>query len=334
MLEHGGRLRTAAKQYGIAVQDWLDLSTGINPNGWPVPAIPASCWHRLPEDDDGLEQAACDYYGAESLLAVAGSQAAIQALPRLRKPCRVGVISPGYAEHAYAWQRAGHQVIAVDHDRIGEIVTQLDVLLLIHPNNPTGARYSRQHLLDWHQMLSARSGWLVVDEAFMDITPEHSLVPLANREGLIVLRSLGKFFGLAGARIGFVCAQTDILQQLKSCLGPWTISGAARWLARQALYDRHWQQSMRQTLLYHGERLQALLARYELMTEGGCVLFHWVKTDAAAQIHSHLARQGILTRLFSEPASLRFGLPATEADWQRLESALQQLTPLNEVPCT
>ena len=107
MAEHGGRLRAAAQRYGIALDDWLGLSTGIALYGWPLPAIAAEAWTRLPEPDDGLEAVARDYYGAASLLPVAGSQAVIQALPRLRKACTVGIVSPTYAEHAAAWRRCG-----------------------------------------------------------------------------------------------------------------------------------------------------------------------------------------------------------------------------------
>jgi cobalamin biosynthetic protein CobC len=326
MLDHGGRLILAANHYGIEVEHWLDLSTGINPAAWPVPEIPRSAWSRLPEDDDGLEQAARDYYDAEALLPVAGSQAAIQALPKLRKPGRVAVIHPGYAEHARAWKNAGHEVTAVEGELIDQWVTQVDVLVIIHPNNPTGARFSLQQLLGWHRSLSARGGWLVVDEAFMDVTPEHSVVPYSHKAGLIVLRSLGKFFGLAGARVGFVCAQPELLRRLQSLLGPWTVATPARWLARKALNDRCWQQATRQTLQRDAVRLRTLLDQYGLRVEGGCALFLWVKTADAPRLHAALARLGILTRIFVEPASLRFGLPDNERDWQRLDSALQQLT--------
>jgi len=215
-------------RYDIPIADWLDLSTGINPNGWPVPEIPSACWARLPEDDDGLERAAQTYYEAEHLLPVAGSQAAIQTLPRLRPRSRVAVLDPGYAEHAYAWRNAGHEVAAVAAERLDEALQGSDVLLLIHPNNPTGARFSVEQLLDWHARLAARGGWLVVDEAFMDVTSEHNLCRHTAREGLIVLRSLGKFFGLAGARVGFVCAQASLLAQLHGILGPWSVSAPAR----------------------------------------------------------------------------------------------------------
>lgn len=329
MLEHGGRLRLAAARYGIPLADWLDLSTGVNPNGWPVPALPACAWARLPEDNDELEPAAHDYYGTDCLLPVAGSQAAIQALPLLRALGRVGVLSPSYAEHVHAWRRAGHAVvpIAVDDVDIERAAAQLDVMVLCHPNNPTGARFSREQLVAWRQTLSARDGWLVVDEAFMDPTPEHSLGPLCPQPGLIVLRSLGKFFGLAGARVGFACAAAPLLDKLRAQLGPWTVAAPSRWAARRALSDRAWQAATREKLQCASARLAVLLRRHGLTPAGGCALFQWVRTPRAPALHDRLARRGILTRLFVRPSSLRFGLPATEPDWARLHAALVDVCP-------
>lgn len=379
MLEHGGRLRRAAAEFGkpggqpggnpggIPLADWLDLSTGINPEGWPVPPVPASAWARLPEDDDGLIEAARACYGARHALAVAGSQAAIQALPRLRPPCRVGVVAPGYAEHAHAWAAAGHEVVSVDRNAPPD---DLDVLVLIHPNNPTGQTYAPETLLAWHERLAARGGWLVIDEAFMDCTPEFSLAAYSHRPGLIVLRSLGKFFGLAGARVGFALAEAVLLERLADLLGPWTLSGPARHIATLALRDRAWRDAARPRLVAAGRRLADLLARHGLPPSGGCALFQWVETpragewtaptltafaapargtpdsyalkryDSAAprggaiaglgrpgagEIHLALARQGILTRLFEHPASLRFGLPGAASEWTRLDAALGEI---------
>lgn len=321
-LHHGGRLRAAAAQFAIPLENWLDLSTGINPNGWPVKTPPAATWARLPDDDDELNATACRYYDADFLLSVAGSQAAIQTLPQLRASSRVSVLSPGYAEHAHAWKRNNHLVSPIAADQIEAALPDTDVLIIIHPNNPTGAVFPSAQLLDWHGQLAARNGWLIVDEAFMDATPEFSIASHASKPGLIVLRSLGKFFGLAGARVGFVCAHPALLTALKNLLGPWSVNAPARWMAIQALQDIHWQKETCQQLLNTSNRLKTLLARHQLMPSGGCALFQWAHSRHASYLFEKLATQGILVRLFNNPPSLRFGLPGNRLDWQRLDSAL------------
>lgn len=327
MLEHGGRLRQAAVEYGIPLADWLDLSTGINPQGWPVPPIPAAAWARLPEEEDGLAELAARVYGAAHACPVAGSQAAIQALPTLRAPGRVGVVSPGYAEHAQAWAAAGHEVVRIAAEECTGLSPEkeaaLDVIVLIHPNNPGGQTYAPADLLALHERLAARGGWLLVDEAFMDCTPQHSLAAHSHLPGLIVLRSLGKFYGLAGARVGFVLAAGDLLDRLAQRLGPWCLSGPSRWVAAAALADADWQAAARPRLLAAGARLADLLLRHGLKPAGGTALFQWVRTADAALLHAALARRGILTRLFGDPPALRFGLPGSEAEWQRLEATLR-----------
>lgn len=320
MLEHGGQLHAAATRYTIPLENWLDLSTGINPNGWPVPALSSpTAWARLPEINDGLELAAQAYYATPHLLPCAGSQAIIQALPRLRSICRVGVPNIAYAEHAYAWQQAGHEIVPLSYNNLD--IKQLDVLIVINPNNPTGQCYSTDILLDWQQQLSRRGGWLIVDEAFMDVTPNNSLMPYSPLPGLIVLSSLGKFFGLAGARVGFAAAEMNILHLLGDYLGPWTLSGPSREIAKQALIDKNWQQLTRFQLKQASVRLSNLLSQHGLAPNGGTALFQWVRTSEAEIIQDTLARQGILVRLFKKPQSLRFGLPRKD-EWDRLDRGL------------
>lgn len=326
MLEHGGRLLRASREHGIPAGDWLDLSTGISPFAWPVPALPASAWQRLPEDDDGLADAARAYYGAPHLLPVAGSQAAIQALPGLRELSRVGVILPGYAEHAHAWQQAGHAVERLAGARLLDEAGRFDVVVLIHPNNPGGGRFDRDALLRLHAGLAARGGWLVVDEAFMDATPSDSLCADSAREGLVVLRSAGKFFGLAGARAGFACAAPALLDGLRERLGPWTLTGPTRHVLRLALADRDWQARARAWLAAGSSRLASLLDARGLSDGGGTGFFQWRRDPRAERLHAALARRGVLTRVFGEAeagvASLRFGLPSDEAGFERLDMAL------------
>lgn len=326
MLEHGGRLLRASRRHGIPVADWLDLSTGVSPFAWPVPPPPPSVWHRLPEDDDGLIEIAREYYGAPHLLPVAGSQAAIQALPHLRPASRVGVIAPGYAEHAHAWRRAGHAVETLPAGRLFAEQDRFDVVVLIHPNNPGGERFARTALLALHAGLAQRGGWLVVDEAFIDVEPAHSLCADSDRDGLVVLRSVGKFFGLAGARAGFVCAAPSLLAALRELLGPWTLSGPTRHVLRLALADRAWQDAARVRLVDAGRRLRRTLVASGLVDSdanlSGCALFQWCRHPRAQALHDALASRGVLARLFEQPASLRFGLPPDDAGFRRLQRAL------------
>jgi cobalamin biosynthetic protein CobC len=321
MLEHGGNLRQATARFGRS--DWLDLSTGINPQWYPAPALAPDVWHRLPEADPDLEAAACACYGAARMLAVAGTQAAIQALPRLRAPARVTVAAPSYAEHAHQWGRHGHALQQVGYADLDAALPGCDVLVVCNPNNPTGALVAPATLLDWAGQLAARGGWLVVDEAFGDTIPAAS-VSHSGAAGLIVLRSVGKFFGLAGLRLGFVAAEPDVLGGLAELLGPWTVSRAAQQVATAALRDRDWQHAMREQLQASGERLQRLL-RVHGIVASGTALFQWWPEPRAEQFWRHMAERGIWVRLFVHAArGIRLGLPPDEAGWQRLANALNE----------
>lgn len=324
MLEHGGRLREAAAHYDIPLADWLDLSTGINPEAWPVPPLPASVWHRLPENGDGLEAAAAEYFGNPNLLPVAGSQAAIQTLPQMLPRAVVACISPLYSEHPHAWQRAGHRLRFLQNALLPRaLAASTPYVLLCNPNNPTADRHPREVTLDAAHQLKKRGGWLIVDEAFMDPTPEESLASLAGTEAapnLIVLRSLGKFFGLAGARVGFILAAPELLNRMAEALGPWSIAGPAREVARLALQDKAWQSAMRGKLEIASRRLSQMLQAFGEVKQ--TALFATLNAADTAELHEFLARRGLLTRRFDQQPLLRFGLPANENDWQRLASAL------------
>ena len=326
MLEHGGNLRDAAKRFGRDIGDWIDLSTGLNPHGYPAPAIAASAWHRLPEPDPQLLHHAGRYYGSPSLLAVAGTQAAIQALPLLRAPSRVVVSAPSYAEHAHHWAMHGHTMHAVPYAGLQAALPDCDVMVVCNPNNPTGERIAPERLLDWAGQLAARRGWLVVDEAFADAEPALSVARHSGQPGLIVLRSVGKFFGLAGARVGFVAADSALLDRLADALGPWTISGPAQQICTAALADDAWHASTVSQLSRSGARLHALLASHAIAARG-TALFQWWPEPHAHAFWQHMAARGIWVRLFPQAAhGIRLGLPPDEQSWRQLDAALHAWT--------
>lgn len=332
-LEHGGNLRQATAIFGEPTNGWVDLSTGINPQPYPLPSAPltqAALWHRLPEADclttDRLTEVAADYYSSAELISLPGSQAAIPLLPALRGASRVAIPQPEYAEHARAWQRWGHQVerIAPAFVERGPAANPgFDVLLLSNPNNPTGKLYSPELLQAWHASLRQRGGWLVVDEAFVDTCPAFSLSAQAGSDGLIILRSLGKFFGLAGARVGFLLGPANLRNRLSELLGPWPLSGPSRLAAAIALADSAWQRQERTRLATAAARLEQSLTRAGFTVTGRNSLYCWVATEAARDIQGSLAEQGIWLRGFDAPAGLRCGLPGDEESWRRLREALR-----------
>jgi cobalamin biosynthetic protein CobC len=319
MLEHGGRLHEAAARWGIPLADWLDLSTGIAPWAYPLPAPPAAVWQRLPEegsDGDGLEAAARAYYGTERLQMLPGSQAGIQWLPRLFPVGRVALPAPLYSEHPAAWRACRHTLVGWD--------AAADYAVLCNPNNPTGKSYGRDELLARARGLRL----LVVDEAFIDADAAASLAAVAGTPGcenIVVLRSLGKFFGLAGVRVGCAIGAHALLERLAAAIGPWAIAHPARWAARLALADAAWQAAQRARLRAASLRLAALLAESGLGAPAGTALFQYVATGRAAELHEALAARGILVRKFAAPDALRFGLPGTEGEWQRLNQALKEI---------
>jgi cobalamin biosynthesis protein CobC len=352
LLKHGGGVQQAALKYDLPVGEWLDLSTGINPIGWRVPEIPAAKWLRLPEDGDGLAASAASYFGADNLLPVAGSQAAIQALSRLTDNFRVAVLSPTYAEHAHSWgyreksykkpfyyNNPRHQVELLPFKVLDRTIELYDVVVVVNPNNPTGEITPKAKLLEWRQRLAdaskasgkasgkseGRERWLIVDEAFMDSTPEESLILETGKPGLIVLRSLGKFFGLAGVRVGFVFAWPELLDSMQRLLGPWQITGPSRLAAKGALLDVKWQKETRRQLLSNSKKLYKMLESYDLTPDGGTTLFQWVKVSRSQEMFKKFARQGILVRRCAKPGGIRFGLPGVNSEWQRLEKALLNL---------
>lgn len=321
LLKHGGQLLAAVKQYNIDVKHWLDLSTGINPYVYPVPEIPASVFQRLPEKNDGLEKSAADYYQNKTLLPVAGSQAVIQLLPQLYQQQRVLLPELGYMEHQWHWRKNGHAVCLYRDDEIEKKIQDTDILVIINPNNPSAKRYSVQLLLKWHQYLQGKGGCLIVDEAFMDATPQHSVVSYADQSGLIVLRSIGKFFGLAGIRCGFVFAEQALLDKIESKLGVWAVSNIARYISKKALSDIDWQDNMCRQLQQESMQLEMLLKKTFSLPVTGCSLFKTIMCEDAKIKYQQLAKQAVLVRLLDNQQGLRFGLPKSH-QWLTLEKAL------------
>lgn len=324
--DHGGSLGRAEERFANAPKPWLDLSTGINARSYPLPIIPASAFERLPEERDerALAKAAARAYGAPSdahVVCAPGTQILLPLVMGLAKPGRAAVLSPTYAEHARAAALCGHEVAEAASL---EGLREADIAVVVNPNNPDGKVSNRKELLNLAKVLSERGGLLVVDEAFMDAgSRDEALDGDIDGSNIVVLRSFGKFFGLAGARLGFAIADTELARTLRARLGPWAVSGPALAIGAAALSDFAWQDAMRAQLGLRSARLDAILAAAGLAAAGGTDLYRLVRHPGAPGLVDRLGRAGILARAFAHDATaLRFGIPGTDADFERLTAAL------------
>lgn len=324
-LRHGGALDAAIRAHGGRRENWLDLSTGINPAPPQLPEIDPSLWARLPEAS--LQRAACaaarDFYRAPdaAIVAAPGSQALITLLPHLFGSKRVAILEPTYSEHRASFEAAGHRVTGFGD--LGAVPDAAEIVVVVNPNNPDGRLFRRADLAGLRESLAARGGLLVVDEAFMDAEPAESLAPEAGRPGLLIHRSFGKFFGLAGLRLGFALTDPALADTLEARLGPWAVSGPALGIAAKLMGDPAVAADLRKTICRQQERLRAVLDRAGMEVAGSTALFALIRHDDASGLFDALCGQRILTRPFAYCTDwLRIGNPASEAEAERLEAAL------------
>ncbi|WP_308424405.1 threonine-phosphate decarboxylase CobD [Chelatococcus reniformis] len=323
-LVHGGDLAWARRRFPAAPEPLLDLSTGINPHAYPLPPMPADAFTRLPsaEADARVRHLAATVYGAPDAAHVTlapGTQILLPLLAGLVPPGRAAVLGPTYAEHARAARLAGHDVHDVTD---AAALVEADLAVLVNPNNPDGRLLARAAVED---LLAARGGrgLMVVDEAFMDVAPDGvSVASLTSMPGLAVLRSFGKFYGLAGLRLGALAAVPATVARIAAQLGPWAVSGVALTIAEAALADQPWRTAMRERLAGEVRRLDALLTGAGL-APSGTDLFRMVESAQAPMLFERLGRAGLVVRCFEAmPQRLRFGLPPDDAAWARLAAAL------------
>lgn len=305
--DHGGGLDAAIAQYGGKRADWLDLSTGINPVPYPAPTLPADAWTALPDSAasarlTGYARSFWNVPEGAAILPAAGASAIIAALPRLIDAGEVAIPGPTYNEHGAAFRAAGWTLDDAGHDAI----------VAVHPNNPDGIMWTPDQLT---------APLVIIDESFCDVMPDASLIALSKRPGTIVLKSFGKFWGLAGLRLGFAIGDPEIIGKLADLLGPWNVSGPALAIGSEALADPQWADETRARLTTDAARMDALMETQGAPLVGGTTLFRLYEVANAKAAQAHLAQSHVWSRTFPYADNwLRLGLPAPDR-WTQLEAA-------------
>ncbi len=307
--DHGGGLDAAVAAFGGARSDWIDLSTGINPNPYPIDSVHMADWTALPDAgaQEQLIAAARSFWGVPddaAILAAPGASALIARMPALASPARVRITTPTYNEHAGAFSSQGWKVVENGPS---------EARVLVNPNNPDGRIWTA---------LDVDTQLCVIDESFCDVDPSASLIGLAAQPGRIILKSFGKFWGLAGLRLGFAIGRPETLGPIEEALGPWPVSGPALRIGATALRDHAWAAATRDALNHDSKRLDDLMLAKGASLVGGTTLFRLYEVENANAWQDQLARHHIWTRVFPySERYLRVGLPPANG-WDRLEVAL------------
>lgn len=306
--DHGGGLDAAIACYGGTRDTWIDLSTGINPTAYPIPEFTADDWAALPDQGafQALEDAARSFWSVPDHLEIVlanGASALIAKLPNMFKGESAHIDHPSYNEHRRSFLAQGWNVV----DKSG------DLRVIVHPNNPTGTFYGN------HDLHPSQN---IIDESFCDIAPDRSFVGKTLPENTVILKSFGKFWGLAGLRVGFAIAPSHLAAPLKTQLGPWAVSGPALRTATSALNDADWAKAMRAQLAAKTARLDNLMLGTHAKLVGGTDLFRLYAVANAGFLQQRLAQHHIWTRVFPYSQDyIRLGLPPKDG-WDRLEKAL------------
>lgn len=307
--DHGGDIDLAVGIHGGTRDAWIDLSTGINRRPYPVRRLPVGAWHDLPDTGAtaALARAARGFWrvpDAAAVLAAPGASSLIARIPALTAVGRVAIPAPTYNEHARAFLAAGWALAD----------GASDAQVIVHPNNPDGRIW---------RVEDCTADLMVIDESFCDVAPDQSLIALSARPGTVLLKSLGKFWGLAGVRLGFAIGDPDLIARLSSMLGPWPVSGPALAMGTAALSDTAWADRTRQRLGRDASRLDRAMTGAGATLIGGTSLFRLYDVGDASLWQTHLATRQIWSRTF--PYSdrwIRLGLPGPQPEWDRLLAAL------------
>ena len=322
-LVHGGAMGAMAVAFPNAPLPWVDLSTGINPWPYPVGTIAQKSWQDLPDgsDVDACVSALAQVGGCApaNIVLTPGSTAAMVAIKNALAIHHVAVIAPTYGGYGEVFKACD----AVT-DLQAAVACDGQAIILGNPNNPDGIWQDYKTVAELSTRLAAQGRWLIVDEAFGDVAPHKCVSSLAGLPGLLILRSFGKFYGLAGLRLGAVLGPVSAIKAIRTELGPWPVSGPALEIGAKAYSDKAWQKQMAMCLYVEAAALDKVLLEAGFARAGGTALFRLITTKDAHAVWTKLAQAGIYVRRFAwSNHHLRFGLPPDALTLERLRSALQ-----------
>ncbi len=275
-----------ARDTGIGKGSIIDFSANINPLGYPY-GIKGKIMESFDSvlnypdiDSHELVRSLASYHGLapENILIGNGSTEFIYWLPLLLRPKRALIVTPAFSEYEKGLRLAGTEISFFetrrDEDfridttllarRLGD---RLDTLYLGNPANPSGVLTDRKAVLDIIAMTEKERIMAVIDEAFIDFTEDISVKNIAANSGnVVVMRSMTKFFGIPGLRLGYIIANKSIIEQIRRDKPPWTVNALTQSAAGEALRDVNFIEKSRAYVETERAFLQKRLSAIEGLT--------------------------------------------------------------------
>jgi threonine-phosphate decarboxylase len=326
--DHGGNVFAVSRSLGVSPEDILDFSASINPLG-PAQGVREALLtvfsrlaHYPDSDCTELREALAESHGVEpaNICVANGSTQLIYLLPRLAPGKRALVVAPAFSEYARALARDGwgvEQFVLDATDGFAFPLNRLemslrngyDLLILGNPGNPTGRLYPISVVEAIHRLCRAAGCFLILDEAFMDFCEEGSAKHhAAEREGILVLRSLTKFYALPGVRVGYAIGKTSIIARLALSREPWSVNIFAQAAGLASLADAGYAAATMKLILLEREHLFAGLAAIPglspFSSAANYLLVEIVRGPSASELAERLLARLILIRACGNFAGL------------------------------
>jgi threonine-phosphate decarboxylase len=310
---HGGNVHEACRILGIGLDEVMDFSASINPLGMPdgvakTMAINLLTAVHYPDPEAGrFSEAVSNAYGIDKgkVICANGSTELIFLIPRALRPENVLIPYPTFSEYERASLLAGASIKRIcfkerdsfmpDFDEYIGAMKGTDLAFLCNPGNPSGKAVPKDGVMEIALNARKYGCTLVLDEAFVDFCPEHSVINEEFRN-VIVLRSLTKFYAMAGLRAGFLKASRGMVKKLLKFKEPWTVNALAELSAAQALGDTQFARKTRKLIAREKKYMEKRLDDLQIKYFPSDVNYYLLRIDDAAILRERLFDKGIIVR--------------------------------------
>ena len=320
---HGGNIAEFIERYHISQDKIIDFSANINPLGLSKKVKEVilknvnTLVHYPEPTSSNLKKKLANFHNikSENLLIGNGSVELIYLIPKALPPKSAIIPIPSFSEYEFAVKLNGAKSIfvrlrekddfAIGMDKFEKFIPRADLIFICNPNSPTGNLFPRGDMLYLIKLCKKYNTTIVVDETFIDFVENAeniTMIPEAiKKNNLLILRSLTKFFALAGLRLGYAIGRKDTISKLAQFQHPWAVNSLAQTAAKTAIGDYDYIKKSRQFVFkeraFLRKRLKAIKGLRVYPPTSNFILCKLTDRKINAEMLSKkLAHQGLIIR--------------------------------------